>query len=252
MKRALLVFLGALGCTDPGLVPGNQVLTLTTLCPDGGGGSGGGNSCSSSPAFVGDAKSQVAVQICLAPGVTVPASGLSAMVQISQGAWDNPTNPMTPTIFQAPLTEQACVTEPFTTPATLGPVHIDAQLSGFVRSLDVPLCPAPIQSIEMVPAGTLDGGTAIGLTLTATLENAGTPTAGTALALSVTQGDATVYPQSVVLDGGTASAELIVNDASKPVTVTGVATPPTGAQDCAVQSNPPTGSLTLGGSGGSG
>jgi hypothetical protein len=192
VKRTLLFALFAVGCTDPGLVPPDQVITLTQ-CPAGEG------PCNT----IADGVSRVTVGVCVPPGVTAAAASLLATLELSAGAWVDGTA-SSPAQMQEALTAQTCTYPQFTTSTSLEPVHIEAQLGAVTQTLDIPLSPASISAVEIVPMATLAANADIAIDVTVRTETGGAPTAGTTLQLSVSSGGGSIYPATTVLTNTTA------------------------------------------------
>jgi hypothetical protein len=174
MRGAWLLALGALtGCgADLAFVPPEEVLALT-LCPE-------GASCET----VADGRSRVTVEACVPASVRTPRADARMSLTLSAGRWEGQDS--TARTVSASIKTDPCFRPTLVTGTSLSTLRIDAELQGVRQFIEVPLDPATLTAVELVPAPLQpQGGQETQLQVQVRAANGGLPTQGTRVAFEV-------------------------------------------------------------------
>lgn len=127
------------GCgTDLAFVPPEEVLEISA-CPE-------GTSCEK----VADGRSRITVQACVPESVQTPRADAQITLTLSAGQWEG-LDASTRTV-SASIKTDPCFSPTLVTTTALTTVRVDAELQGVRRFIEIPLQPATLTALELVPA----------------------------------------------------------------------------------------------------
>lgn len=224
MRRAWCGGLLALGMlascgTDLAFVPPEEVLQLSA-CPE-------GSRCEK----VADGRSRITVEACVPEGVHTPRADAQITLTLSSGSWegqDASTRTVSASIKTDPCFRPTVVTS--TDPGTL---RVDAELQGVRQFIEIPLQPATLTAVELVPSPLQPrAGQETQLQVQVRAANEGLPTRGTRVEFQVESTEPAaaqvgLWPDQTELDAqGKAVARLLPSLGVTKVTLRVRAIPP--------------------------
>ncbi|MFL5349737.1 MAG: hypothetical protein ACJ8AT_33485 [Hyalangium sp.] len=190
-----IVALGALaGCgTDLAFVPPEQVLALTA-CPE-------GASCEE----VADGRSRITVEACVPESVHTPRADAQITLTLSAGQWEGQA--ASARTVSASIKTDPCFRPTLVTTTALTTIRVDAELKGVRQFIEIPLQPATLTALELVP-GPLQprAGQETQLQIQVRAANGGLPTQGTRVSFEVMSvepatGQVSLWPDQTEVDG---------------------------------------------------
>lgn len=189
MRGAWLLRLGVLGVlagcgTDLAFVPPEEVLELSA-CPE-------GASCDT----VADGHSRITVSACVPESVHTPRADAQVTLTLSAGQWEGQA--ASARTVSASIKTDPCFRPTLVTTTALTTIRVDAELKGVRQFIEIPLQPATLTALELVP-GPLQpvAGQETQLQVQVRAANGGLPTQGTRVSFEVVGVEPATAPVSV-------------------------------------------------------
>ncbi|WP_224240905.1 hypothetical protein [Hyalangium gracile] len=208
------------GCgTELAFVPPEEVLVLSA-CPE-------GSRCER----VADGRSRITVEACVPESVRTPRADAQVTLTLSAGSWEG-LDGATRTV-SASIRTDPCFRPTLVTSTELRTLRVDAELKGVRRFLEIPLQPAALEAVELIP-GPLQprGGQESQLQVQVRATNEGLPTQGTRVVFQVegiepARAQVALWPDQTELDAqGRVVARLLPSQEVTQVTLRVQAIPP--------------------------
>jgi hypothetical protein len=161
------------GCgADLAFVPPEEVLELTP-CPQ-------GASCEQ----VADGRSRITLQACVPESVHTPRADAQVTLTLSAGRWEG--QDASARTVSASVKTDPCFRPTLVTTTALTTIRVDAELKGVRRFIEIPLQPATLTALELVPSPLQPkAGQEAQLQVQVRAANEGLPTQGTRVAFEV-------------------------------------------------------------------
>jgi hypothetical protein len=201
------------GCgADLAFVDPEQVLQLTA-CPE-------GASCEK----VADGRSRITVEACVPESVHTPRADALMSLTLSAGQWEGMTAAVR--TVTASIKTDPCFRPTLVTGTSLSTLRIDAELQGVRRFIEIPMQPATLAAVDLVPAPLQPkAGQETQLQVQVQAANDGQPTLGTRVEFEVTSvepatASVAIWPSQIELDTqGKALGRLLPSSAVTKLTL---------------------------------